>query len=198
MFIMKQLLASSALASMVLFSNVALAQNADEKPNYDFIGAGYAHESSYNDGYLLEFEKSLTDRFFISADYRSLENDGEGNVDLNNKLLFADVGYKVLQYNMLDVYAKAGVANYKSELTMPQNSFDNDDTGWHAAIGARARITSWFEVDFNIGMADVFDNTQDTMRITTRFYATDKLSVALQADSFDAFDTLGLSVRYSF
>jgi len=77
-------------------------------------------------------------------------------------------------------------------------SIENSDTGYSIAVGIRALLTEYIEVEGAIRHFDIDDDDDQSLIGSARFHFTDALSLALTGQLSDDVNSVGLNGRFAF
>lgn len=182
-------------------------------PSFDHVGVGYVNfdfDGESVNGYSVDFEKSLSDNFFIGADYFRVQDSSAGSIGGQNfssrirlGLLNANVGYKFYTTDTLTVYGSAGLTSVdtKVQITTPDFSINesDSDTGWNVQLGFRTRLTDSIELDAYVRHIDIDGEDDQLLGISGRFHITSQLSLGLGYTRIDSdLDYVSLTARFHF
>jgi hypothetical protein len=153
------ILSSSAIFAMS--TTTVLAQEADNKPNYDFVGLDYVYNrldtssdgnvdgNAYlNDAYAVEASYGLFDRVLFRGSF--YDGEGDLNSDTEISLKSTEIGISALSLNDDNVGIDGGILWRKDDFG---NDATNDDLdGFGLGFGVRGNVAEKHEFGARFGV----------------------------------------------
>ena len=175
---------TSLAVLLMTATGVAQAQQAPA-PSFDKIGVSYLEYDLEGEGLTgagANFSTSMANTdWFFAADFIYADDDydfGGAAVNATASNLYANFGYKFYQVGSMVGYASAGLTYANIDVEAGSlGSYDEDDTGWNAQLGMRARLNRDFEVDANVRHVDIYDDSDQEWSLSGRYYITDAFSL---------------------
>lgn len=164
--------------------------------SYSYIDLGFGITDDENSSSNGEF-RTMNGSFltpmgpFIAFESTSYEEDGEYNVDLTA----VGVGAFTATGSQTDIYGTLQLVN--ADL-----GGGEDESGFRVSIGARTALNSHVEVDGKVKYEDVYDDSDTSIVIAARYYATPNLAAALAYDTAEIdgteIDSIYAALRFTF
>ncbi|TBR44836.1 hypothetical protein CBF23_002050 [Marinomonas agarivorans] len=164
--------------------------------SYNYIDLGFGitdDENSSSNGEYRTFAGSFVTPMgpFIAFESTSYEEEGQYNVDLTA----VGVGAFTATGSQTDIFGTLQLVN--ADL-----GTSGDESGFRVSIGARTALGSHVELDGKVKYEDVYEDSDTSIAIALRYYATPGLAASLNYDTAEIngleIDSMYAAIRFAF
>ncbi len=185
---------------------VASSDVISKEISYNYIQGTYISTSVDSDaaggdidgnGFGLSGSFSVAPELAITASYGGRSFDTFQGVDVDSTSLTLGVTFYSSGESGTSAFANISALRGEVESTNGFTTIDDNDTGFIMSFGLRHMATDALELELNYFHTDIFDDTDNTVGLGARFYATEKFSLGIGYETSNDIDTLLLNARFN-
>jgi hypothetical protein len=172
--------------------------------SYTYVDVGYVTTDLDGvdkdlDGFVLRGSFEIAEDWFLYARYLDESVTFRG-VDVDFKQYAIGGGYAWSFADNMDLYGRLGYTEAEVEVEgFGFGGSDVDDDGYELGVGVRARPIEVLELEGAVNYVDLSDSGDDTsFGVAGRWFITDALALAVEAEFADEAETYGVGFRWQF